>query len=193
MALRESLIRFRSFWIFPILSGALLGFTFHTEPRRSYADLLWLFPAGLFIWTILEYGLHRFVFHTNAAIRSPRVRTLVRGTHSEHHAAPRDIDKLLVKTPFALGTSAVLLGLISAVTSSLSMAAGIMSGVWAGFLVYEAVHYCVHLNVLRGGVLKRLRRRHLFHHGTNAGRCFGVTTRLWDCVFRTDFPKHLSS
>src|SRR5437870_156111 len=113
MMLKERLVRFRSFWIFPLLAAVLLYVTSQTEPQSRFGELLWLFPAGAFLWTLLEYGLHRFVFHVQIPLRNPRLRDIVNASHLGHHASPRDPKKLLVRTPYGLVISAVLYGLIA--------------------------------------------------------------------------------
>ena len=41
------------------------------------------FFLGIVFWTLLEYLLHRFVFH--------RFRGIVGSFHHEHHGAPRNL------------------------------------------------------------------------------------------------------
>ena len=60
-----------------------------------------------------------------------------------------------------------------------------MTGIWFGFLYYEYVHYRVHITAGNAGLLARQRRTHFHHHFANPEQCFGVTTPLWDYVFRT--------
>ena len=166
---------FRSFWIFPLLAASLTYITSRIEVQRQYRELLWLFPIGVFAWTLLEYVLHRFVFHIHLDFAS----------HLSHHAAPRDPDKLLVRPHYGLGISAVLFGILYFTTGSVFTAAGVLTGIWAGFLYYEAVHYRVHLSTAPSGFIARQRRAHFYHHFTNRERCFGVTSPFWDHVFRT--------
>ena len=159
------------------------------EPERPATDFLWLFPLGVFAWTLLEYGLHRFVFHVLLDFRNPAVSEFVNASHLSHHAAPRDPDKLLVRPGYGLAVSALLFGSAYLLSGSIFSAAGIMAGIWAGFLYYEAVHYRVHLTAAPSGFIARQRRAHFYHHFTNRKRCFGVTSPLWDYVFRTSLPK----
>ena len=182
MTLREGVIRFSSFWIYPGLSIAAISVTF----RKSYGsllDLLWLIPVGVLGWTILEYGLHRFVFHRE--IHNAFLRSLLNATHFQHHDLPRDREYILVQLPYALVISALLAGGIALVCRNLFWTAGILSGVWAGFLYYEAVHYRVHATSSNGWLLARQRHAHFYHHYHDSKRCFGVTTPLWDYVFGT--------
>lgn len=185
MTLKERLYRFRSFWIFPIVAAILLTLGFRTEPDRRGTDLIWLFVIGVLAWTLLEYGLHRFLFHIQIPVRNPWLRNIVNSSHLLHHAAPRDHTKVLVHPSYGLVISSILYGLIYLITGSLFSAAGMMTGVWSGFLYYEAVHYRVHFSLSATGFVGRQRRAHFYHHFTNNKRCFGVTSPLWDYVFRT--------
>ena len=185
MRLRERLRRFRSFWIFPLAAILLMHVTSSAEPGRTYRDLLWLFPLGVFAWTLLEYGLHRYVFHIWFQIRNPKVREFVNASHLIHHAAPRNADKLLVRPAYGFTVSALMFAILYLLSGSLFRAAGVLAGIWAGFLYYEAVHYRVHLTTAPSGFIARQRRAHFYHHFTNPERCFGVTSPLWDYVFGT--------
>jgi sterol desaturase/sphingolipid hydroxylase (fatty acid hydroxylase superfamily) len=185
MTLKERFDRFRSFWLFPLLGLVLLYAAAKSEPHRVTTDLLWLFPLGLMIWTLLEYFIHRFLFHIRMPLRNARLREIVNVSHLGHHASPRDPTKVLVQTPFGIAISAVLFGLLYVATRSVFSSAGMMVGIWAGFLYYEAVHYRVHFSLSGAGLLAWQRRAHFYHHFSNNKRCFGVTSPIWDYVFRT--------
>jgi sterol desaturase/sphingolipid hydroxylase (fatty acid hydroxylase superfamily) len=188
MKLKERFIRFRSFWIFPLLAAVLVYLTFRAE-QRPYRHLLWLLPIGVFAWTLLEYALHRFIFHIPTAIRRQWVRNLVNGSHLGHHASPRDPSKLLVHTSYGFSVSLILYAVAYGISASLSASAAVLAGIWAGFLYYEAVHYRVHFNLSNSPLITWQRRAHFYHHFTNNKRCFGVTTPFWDYVFRTALPR----
>jgi sterol desaturase/sphingolipid hydroxylase (fatty acid hydroxylase superfamily) len=184
MNMKERLFRFRSFWIFPIL-GILLLFLTSRQGAGRFNDLFWLVPAGIFIWTLLEYGLHRFAFHIQIPVRNPLLREIVNGSHLQHHASPRDVNKVLVHPLYGIVVSSILYVLLYAVLRSAFAAAGVLVGIWMGFLYYEAVHYRVHFSLSGSGFVARQRRAHFYHHFTNNKRCFGVTSPLWDYVFGT--------
>jgi 4-hydroxysphinganine ceramide fatty acyl 2-hydroxylase len=187
--MKERLWYFRSFWIFPLTALALLSITDRVDPPNRIGELLWLFPLGVLIWTLLEYGLHRFVFHVRVPLTSPRLRAIVNSSqHLEHHASPRDRSRVLVHPVFGMVVSLIVYGILYASLGNLFEAAGVMSGVWAGFLYYEAVHYRVHFSLSPSGLIGWQRRAHFYHHFTNNKRSFGVTSPLWDYVFRS-LPK----
>lgn len=191
MTMKERLYRFRSFWMFPLIAAVLLWITSRLEPERRISEWTWLTPLGVLLWTLLEYGLHRFVFHIQTPLRNPRMRELVNASHLGHHASPRDRTRVLVHPWYGLLISAVLYGLVWLACRSQFSTAGIMAGIWAGFLYYEAVHYRVHFSLSASGLIGKQRRAHFYHHFTNNKRCFGVTSPLWDYVFRTTMPRPL--
>ena len=188
MTLKERLFRFRSFWIFPLIAVVLLNLTLRSDPQNHTRDLIWLIPIGVLLWTILEYGLHRFAFHIQNPVRNQRLKDIVNGSHLGHHASPRDPAKVLVHPWYGVVISAVLFGILYLISGDAFESAGLMTGVWAGFLYYEAVHYRVHMSLSGIGFIARQRRTHFYHHFTNNKRCFGVTSPLWDYVFGTALP-----
>src|SRR5215475_8366031 len=103
--------RFCSFWLFPLLAISLIYVARRLEPGRPASELFWLFLLGVFAWTLLEYGLHRFVFHLRFEIANPKTAEFINGSHLSHHAAPRNPDKLLVRSGYGLTVSAILFGL----------------------------------------------------------------------------------
>src|SRR5262249_46335039 len=147
-------------WIFPPTAVLLIYFAMKAEPNSRLGHLLWLGLIGLFVWTLLEYGLHRFVFHIQFPIRNRVLHTIINASHLQHHASPRDPTIVLVKPLYGLVISAILFGLLYLISGSLFASAGVMAGVWAGFLYYEAVHYRVHFSLSSSGLVARQRRAH---------------------------------
>ena len=180
MAVR--LMRFSSFWIYPTVSVVLIRLAMAEEPTRSTFEYLWLVLIGILLWTLIEYGLHRFVFHWVPENRA--LRTIVAEFHLVHHARPRDPGRILARPQTTLPLSATILGIMFVLTGSAVMTTGITLGVWAGFLYYEWVHYRVHISSSVRG-LNSHRRRHFAHHFVNDRTGFGVTSPLWDVVFGT--------
>jgi sterol desaturase/sphingolipid hydroxylase (fatty acid hydroxylase superfamily) len=187
-SMKERLIRFRSFWIFPLLSAALLWSTVPENRSRLGGQLFWSWTAGLILWTILEYFFHRVLLHTHVV--NPTLQAFLNGQHMAHHAAPRDPSKILVKPLFGVFISAVIYGLLFWMTGSAFRSAGVITGIWTGFLYYELVHYRVHMSLTHSPLLQLQRRAHFYHHFSNSNECFGVTTPLWDYVFGTARTRH---
>ena len=55
----------------------------------------------------------------------------------------------------------------------------------AGYLTYDLCHYYLHHGRPKAKWLIRLRAHHMNHHHNKEGRKYGVSTTLWDHVFRT--------
>jgi len=47
------------------------------------------------------------------------------------------------------------------------------------------VHYRVHVGDANRGWIARQRRMHFHHHFRNSKQSFGVTTPIWDYIFKT--------
>jgi len=140
-------------------------------------DRLYLVLAGLAAWTLLEYLVHRFVFH--------RYSSLCRRLHQLHHDHPNDLDaeRSSLSTPLI----AFPIGFLLIATAGVEDGSAIFTGLLLGYLAFITVHYAVHR--LPIGPNSRLfystKLRHLTHHRFE--NCnFGVTTSFWDIVFRTN-------
>jgi sterol desaturase/sphingolipid hydroxylase (fatty acid hydroxylase superfamily) len=130
-----------------------------------------LYIAGLLGWTFLEYVIHGWMGH--------RFATFVTPLHNVHHRDPRAV--------FALG--AWLPALLPILIGTARGARGwtiFYTGMLTGFAGYEVMHYRMHFRAPSCGAEAWLRTRHLIHHYCAPALNFGVTTPLWDYVFKTD-------
>ena len=156
------------FCVFAILLAASTAAGVRVGPVRFAA----LFAAGLLVWTMIEYLLHRLAFHGFAP-------------HNEHHANPTDPVFIVAPWWLSLPSTAVLLTLFSLAARSWTMGASVVAGVIAGYLAYEGIHLRIHSPVAGGAVLRALRKHHYYHHFASDQVCYGVTSPLWDWVFRS--------
>jgi dihydroceramide fatty acyl 2-hydroxylase len=133
-------------------------------------SIVGFFGAGLLTWTLLEYAIHGWMGH--------RFATFVTPLHHVHHRDPRAV--------FALGAwlPASLPLLIGAARGARGWTI-LYGGILAGFAAYEVLHYRMHFRAPICRAEARMRTRHLIHHYCAPALCFGVTTTLWDRVFRT--------
>lgn len=147
----------------------------------SLARAVLLVAAGLACWTLIEYVLHRFVFHHTP--RSPRQMFLGYLFHGVHHAFPED----RLRWTIPLVTSLPVAGALSAAALVAFGPAGgpLMAGVLLGYLAYDLIHYAIHQGPKQSRLGRYLRKRHLAHHYGVPERNFGVTSPLWDLVFRS--------
>ena len=145
------------------------------------------FGLGLFVWTFAEYMLHRFVFHFPA--RAPWQERIIFLFHGIHHVQPQCKTRLVMPPVVSVPLSFVFYGLFYLILGVLLQAphwtAPVLAGFIAGYLVYDLTHYATHHFPMRWGFLKFLRRYHMLHHFKTPDQRFGVSSPLWDVVFRT--------
>lgn len=152
-------------WVFVPLFGAAALFGVIS------GQAAWL-AVGVALWTILEYAMHRFAFHGFAP-------------HYQHHAETRDPVFLLAPLWLSLSMAGALWALLWLTSGSMARAAATVAGVIAGYLVYELVHLRIHSTRPGGAALRFLRKHHFYHHFADEHVCYGVTSPLWDIVFRS--------
>jgi len=144
--------------------------------------LLAIGALALFLWTLTEYCLHRFVFHFPAQSRLGKY--LVFLFHGVHHATPRDKTRLVM--PPAGGI--LLLVVLYQVFRLLVPAPWIepfLAFFLVGYLAYDYIHYATHHFPMRSKLLHFLKVYHLQHHYGAKGLRFGVSSPIWDRVFGT--------
>lgn len=75
-------------WVVPLVwlpVCTALWVPYLTSPKASLGEAAVLLGAGIFIWTFIEYSLHRFVFHLDSALPDhPAARTLHFLLHGVH-------------------------------------------------------------------------------------------------------------
>jgi sterol desaturase/sphingolipid hydroxylase (fatty acid hydroxylase superfamily) len=145
------------------------------------------FLLGLFLWTLAEYLLHRFVFHFRA--RSPAQERIIFLFHGVHHAQPQCKTRLVMPPVVSIPMAAIFYGLVTLIVSLIlgqpHLVGPLTSGLLVGYLAYDLTHYATHHFPMRGKVMKYLKRYHMMHHYKTPDQRFGVSSPLWDIVFKT--------
>lgn len=154
----------------------------------SPAGVAGLTVVGLFSWTFVEYCLHRWVFHWEP--RNARLKQIFYPVHQLHHEV-QEWDRLLAPPMMAVPICLVLFTLFYWLLGTPTLFP-FYGGFLIGYLGYDYIHYFTHFGTPRGPIGKGLRKRHLQHHVVD-GRWFGVSSPLWDYVFRTHVPRGMSA
>ena len=162
------------FWAYPALAALLAWWSFY--PEAMAGRLAWLAACafGLLLWTLLEYLMHRAVFH-----HAPWFAT----QHRTHHDAPA----ASIGTPlwYSMPPLVLMFAALAALLGP-ALAGGLCMGVLAGYYWYISVHHIAHRWRTRPGTyLHAARLRHGRHHVPDAYGDFGVSTGLWDHIFGT--------
>jgi sterol desaturase/sphingolipid hydroxylase (fatty acid hydroxylase superfamily) len=141
------------------------------ELRWSAAALT--IVAGIGGFTLLEYAVHRWLFHGKESI-------FTKG-HDAHHKNPLGYDAMPFFVP-----AIVLLSAVGFFPLFLSRAFTFMvSGVIAiGYVTYGLCHFAIHHAKFHNKLAIKWAANHRIHHH-HPDKNFGVTTPLWDHIFRS--------
>ncbi|KAK5451842.1 fatty acid alpha-hydroxylase [Exophiala xenobiotica] len=171
-----------SLWLPPVMYGSYLGMS---NLPASQGPAYWF--LGLFLWTLVEYILHRFLFHLDYYLPDhPVALTLHFLLHGIHHYLPMDKYRLvmpptlflILATPFyKLAHTVFWYNWYAAIT--------VFSGGIFGYICYDCTHYWLHHHQLPSYV-RELKKYHLAHHYQNFELGFGVTSKFWDYVWGTE-------
>jgi len=164
---------YADFVVYPLLLLPLGAVAIWGAPPHQAMVWLAACVTGMAGFSLVEYGLHRFVLHHIAPFRH---------MHDMHHARPT----ALVGTPTWL-SAALIAGLVLLPLwwlAGLNIASGATFGLILGYLWYVSLHHAVHRWPARpGSYLHRAKHRHSRHHYAGQPCNFGVTTGLWDQLF----------
>lgn len=139
---------------------------------------------GFLAFTLLEYTAHRKLFHM---ITNTKVKEKIQyGLHGVHHDYPRDKDRLAMPPFMSILLAAGFLTLFYSLMGNFGVT--FCGGFLAGYATYLAVHYIVHAWRPPNNMFKILWTHHSYHHYKDHERAFGVSSPLWDVIFRT-MPK----
>lgn len=141
-----------------------------------------LFLAGVLHWSLMEYWLHRLLFHFEA--KGTFGKRMIWIFHGVHHDWPNDKLRLVFPPGLSVPLAVFFFWIYTLVLGDLHRYAT-FAGLVAGYLAYDMIHYYVHHFAPKNAVGKFLRRYHLAHHFKDPETGFGVSMPLWDYVFGT--------
>ncbi len=134
--------------------------------------------AGVVLWTLLEYMIHRFLGHQNKGKHIIKKEHQI-NNYVSNYFAPKN--KKLFWASFLFVFLTISIGLVF----TLEMGVFFSFGFAGMYFLYEITHRRYHIKepLIRYGL--RMRKHHFFHHFGNPSLNHGVTTAFWDRVFRT--------
>lgn len=148
--------------------------------------------SGVPVWTLVEYLFHRYVLHGRFPRRESRIGRWMHDRldplHWEHHERP--FDGLHIS-----GQLSDLIGLFVAAATVSALfpvytAPALLAGVVLSYVMEEWVHHSVHFYEFKNRYFRYLQKYHRYHHsheGMDQG--YGLTSGIWDFVFRTQYPE----
>jgi sterol desaturase/sphingolipid hydroxylase (fatty acid hydroxylase superfamily) len=151
---------------------------------RGYGalQLTGLTLGGLGIWTLTEYWLHRLLFHWEPDNNfGRRMHFIIHGVHHDH---PNDRMRLVMPPAVSIPLAFLFFIGFSAIFGT-PAAYPLFAGLIMGYLAYDYMHYHQHHHTPKTALGKRLRAQHMRHHFQDHRFGYGVSSPLWDYVFRT--------
>jgi sterol desaturase/sphingolipid hydroxylase (fatty acid hydroxylase superfamily) len=140
-----------------------------------------LFLLGVLLWTLTEYLIHRYIFHYEPKTRWGKQLHFV--IHGVHHDYPSDARRLVMPPVISIPLAFCFYGLFLLISGSLAPA--VFAGFVFGYLCYDMLHYATHHLSMKRGVWFSLKQYHLRHHFKDDQVGYGISSPLWDYVFRT--------
>lgn len=159
------------------------------EFELNFLSIVSLLIMGLFIWTLTEYTLHRFVFHFEAKSKiGKRIHFMF---HGVHHDYPND-SKRLVMPPIVSIPLAILFYYVFKLILGEMFVHPFFIGFLIGYLFYDLTHYAIHHFNMHSKFWLGIKNHHMKHHYQDASKGFGVSTPLWDIIVGTNFLQNKS-
>jgi 4-hydroxysphinganine ceramide fatty acyl 2-hydroxylase len=164
----------------PVIGYLLVRALAHED--LAAGSVLGVFALGIAGWSLTEYLLHRFVFHFEPDGKWGRRLHFI--IHGVHHDFPHDPMRLVMPPSVSIPLAIVFwFGFRALLGPAWALPA--FAGFLLGYLIYDMAHYHMHHHRSKNWLSLALRRYHYRHHFQQSDRGFGVTSPVWDRVFRT--------
>jgi sterol desaturase/sphingolipid hydroxylase (fatty acid hydroxylase superfamily) len=140
-----------------------------------------LFLLGILLWTLFEYLIHRYIFHYEPKTRvGKRLHYIV---HGVHHDYPNDARRLVMPPSISVPLAFLFYGVFLLIFGRLTPS--VFAGLVFGYVCYDMLHYATHHFAMKRGLWLWLKQYHLRHHYRDDHAGYGISSPLWDYVFRT--------
>lgn len=179
----EALTRTK-WWAIPLIWLPVATWSISRSVRMGLElpRLVLMVAIGIFVWTLMEYSLHRFLFHIKT--KTYWGNTMHYLLHGCHHKHPMD-GLRLVFPPAGAAVICVPLWNLIKFLSTPTTAPALFGGGLLGYVMYDVTHYYLHHGQPSSKVPRNLKKYHLNHHFRIQDMGFGITSSLWDRVFGT--------
>ena len=164
------------------------GYQGFTVEGLTTINLILSLLAGLLVWTLTEYVLHRFIFHYQPSSEWGKKLHFI--FHGVHHDYPNDSLRLVLPPSVSIPLS-ILFYLLFSVTIPTAYLYSFFAAFLTGYLCYDMCHYAFHHGNFSNPILKKLKQHHMLHHYTDSDKGYGVTSILWDFIFRSELKNKI--
>jgi len=147
-------------------------------------SIVGLILVGLFVWTVTEYFLHRFIFHWE--LKSKIGAQIHFIFHGVHHDYPSDSRRLVMPPSVSIPLAALFYFMFRAILGA-SLVHPFFIGFLIGYLFYDITHYAIHHFNMHNKFWLMIKNHHMKHHYQDSHKGYGVSTPLWDVIIGTNF------
>lgn len=171
--------------IYVPIAGFLLYSSF-ADYQLTIQQVVLYFLLGLFVWTITEYVLHRFIFHFEPKSEfGKRIHFIF---HGVHHDYPSDSKRLVMPPSVSIPLAAMFYFLFKWMLGVANVTP-FFAGFLIGYLFYDMSHYAIHHFNMHNKFWLMIKNHHMKHHFQDSSKGYGVSTPVWDLIIGTDFPE----
>jgi len=175
-------------WTVPLfIYVPVIGYLFYlviVDYKVPVLEILGLIVAGLFIWTITEYLLHRFIFHFHTTSNFGKRITFM--FHGVHHDYPNDTKRLVMPPAVSIPLATGFFFLFKVLVGDIFVAPFFI-GFIVGYLFYDISHYAIHHFNMHSKFWLVIKNHHMIHHYQRPELGFGVSSPLWDVILKTGY------
>ena len=150
----------------------------------SSSQYIALVLTGILSWTLFEYLMHKHLYHM---LPTNKIKGWIQyNMHGVHHEYPKDKSRLAMPPLMIILIAFLFLGVFRLLMGDYAF--GFTPGFLVGYAGYLCVHFIVHAFQPPKNFFKELWVNHAIHHYKDPDAAFGVSSPLWDYIFRT-MPK----
>jgi sterol desaturase/sphingolipid hydroxylase (fatty acid hydroxylase superfamily) len=140
-----------------------------------------LFFFGWFVFSWVEYNVHRYLFHIPITTESRKKFQYT--MHGVHHHHPKDKDRIAMPPLLSITLATIFLIVFRFILGDYAFS--FTAGFLVGYGSYLLVHYLVHIHRPPKNVFRQLWINHGIHHYRDGEIIFGVSSPLWDYIYGT--------
>jgi len=152
----------------------------------SFVNIFFLVVAGIFVWSFIEYVLHKYIFHFDAKSEFGKKIHFI--FHGVHHDYPSDSRRLVMPPSVSIPLAALFYFIFMYLVGEVYVLP-FFSGFIIGYLFYDLTHYAIHHFNMHSKFWLAIKNHHMLHHYQDQDKGYGVSSPLWDLVFGSMFDK----
>lgn len=152
--------------------------------HMSWLSTITFFLFGALLFTLVEYLMHRYLYHIPANTEKKRRFQYV--IHGVHHDHPRDKSRLALPPVLSVVLALLFIALFRGIIGIEGYVFG--GGFLFGYSTYLAAHYAIHMYKPPQNFLSLIWKHHNLHHYVGDDGAFGVSSPFWDYIFGTMPP-----